>query len=280
MKVLDTSRHTEPTSGPMRAAEYVRMSTDGQQYSIPRQQAAIREYAEQHGMTVVRTYADPGKSGLRLKNRPGLLQLLDDVQHGRPDFDVILVYDVSRWGRFQDTDESGFYEYLCRRTGLRVEYCVELFENDGGPLSAILKNIKRIMAAEYSREQSARVHRSVSGAAKRGFFCGGSPTYGLRRMLVGPDGQKKGILNVGQRRALRTDHMVLVLGPAAELKTVRRIFRLFVTSKLTPGGVAARLNRDGVRNRLGFPWTTTTSGQFSGTKLTSARRFTIVLRIL
>src|SRR5262249_30854725 len=111
--------------------------------------------------------------------------LLDDVQHGTPDYEVVFVYDVSRWGRFQDTDESGFYEYLCRRAGLRVEYCVELFENDGGPLAAILKNIKRIMAAEYSREQSARVHRAVCAAVARGFFGGGSPNYGLRRVLVG-----------------------------------------------------------------------------------------------
>lgn len=67
------------------------MSTEGQQYSIPRQQEAIREYAAQHGLTVLRTYADPGKSGLRLKNLPGLIQLFDDVQHGTPDFDVIQV---------------------------------------------------------------------------------------------------------------------------------------------------------------------------------------------
>src|SRR5262249_26008932 len=146
MKVIEQpQRHVETGSGLVRAAEYVRMSTEGQQYSIPRQQAAIREYAAQHDMTVVRTYADPGRSGLMLKGRLGLIQLLDDVQHGKPDYDVVLVYDVSRWGRFQDTDESGFYEYLCRRAGLRVEYCVELFENDGGPLAAILKNIKRVM---------------------------------------------------------------------------------------------------------------------------------------
>src|SRR5262249_1151183 len=138
MKVLDRQQPTTTAIGPTRAAEYVRMSTEGQQYSIPRQQAAIREFAEQRGLTVVRTYADHGRSGLRLKGRPGLIQLLDDVQHGTPDYEVILVYDVSRWGRFQDTDESGFYEYLCRRAGIRVEYCVELFENDGGPLSAIL----------------------------------------------------------------------------------------------------------------------------------------------
>ncbi|MEO6246527.1 MAG: hypothetical protein ABIQ12_13930 [Opitutaceae bacterium] len=27
-------------------------------------------------------------------------------------------YDVSRWGRFQDADESGYYEYICKRAGI------------------------------------------------------------------------------------------------------------------------------------------------------------------
>ncbi len=74
---------------------------------------------------------------------------------------MILVYDVNRWGRFQDTDESAYYEFLCRRANLRVEYCAEPFNNDGGALAAIVKNIKRVMAAEYSREQSVRVHRAA-----------------------------------------------------------------------------------------------------------------------
>jgi DNA invertase Pin-like site-specific DNA recombinase len=232
------------------------MSTEGQQYSIPRQQAAIREYADRHGLMVVRTYADPGKSGLRLKNRPGLIQLLDDVQHGAPDFDVILVYDVSRWGRFQDTDESGFYEYLCRRSGVRVEYCVELFENDGGPLSAILKNIKRVMAAEYSRERSHTIHRAVCQTAARGHFAGGSPTYGLRRRLVSSALGPGQILERGEHRALRQDYVVLTPGPADEVRTVRRIFRLFVELRLSPRAIAERLNHEGKTNRVGGRWRT------------------------
>jgi len=254
MTIIDDRPRVATTICPIRAAEYVRMSTDGQQYSISKQQAAIREFAQQHGMEVVRTYADPGRSGLSLKNRPGLVQLLDDVQNGTLDFAAILVYDVSRWGRFQDTDESGFYEYLCRRAGLRVEYCVELFENDGGPLSAILKNIKRVMAAEYSREQSARVHRATCQAAARGHFPGGTPAYGLRRMLVTAEGATKRILRQGERRAIRQDHIVMTPGPPEEVRTVRRIFRLYVEHKLTPQAIADRLNREGKANRLGNPW--------------------------
>jgi DNA invertase Pin-like site-specific DNA recombinase len=89
-----------------RAAQYVRMSTDYQRYSIANQAAVIAAYAQIHGLTVVRTYRDDGESGLKLKNRAGLIELLDDAQSGQADFRHILVYDVSRWGRFQDTDES------------------------------------------------------------------------------------------------------------------------------------------------------------------------------
>ena len=56
----------------MRAAEYVRVSTDMQLYSILNQQATIAEYARSHGFEIVKTYADPAKSGLDIRHRPGL----------------------------------------------------------------------------------------------------------------------------------------------------------------------------------------------------------------
>ena len=140
-----------------RAAEYVRMSTEHQQYSTEKQADAIRQYAERRGMEIVRTYADKGRSGLRLDGRDALKQLIDAVQSGAADFSVILVYDVSRWGRFQDADESGYYEQVCKRARVNVEYCAAQFENDGSPVSTIVKNIKRAMAGEYSRELSIKV---------------------------------------------------------------------------------------------------------------------------
>ena len=47
----------------MRAAEYVRMSTEHQRYSTENQAEAIREYAVRWGIEIVRTYADEGKAG-------------------------------------------------------------------------------------------------------------------------------------------------------------------------------------------------------------------------
>ena len=152
-----TGNEGETQASLFRAAQYVRMSTEHQQYSTENQADKIREYAARRNIEIVRTYADEGKSGLRINGRQALQQLIADVQSGKADFQIILVYDVSRWGRFQDADESAYYEYICRRAGIQVAYCAEQFENDGSPVSTIVKGVKRAMAGEYSRELSAKV---------------------------------------------------------------------------------------------------------------------------
>src|SRR5437763_10799062 len=105
------------------AAQYLRMSTDHQQYSLDNQADAIARYAAGHGFQIVKTYCDAARSGLHLKNRPDLKQLLTDVVAGDLEFRAILVYDVSRWGRFQDIDEAAHYEYLCKSAGVPIFYC-------------------------------------------------------------------------------------------------------------------------------------------------------------
>jgi DNA invertase Pin-like site-specific DNA recombinase len=103
------------------------MSTEHQQYSTENQEDAIRRYAEARGFKIVRTYADEGKSGLRIEGREELQRLLADVKGGKADFSVSLVYDVSRWGRFQDADEAAHNEFVCRHVGIAVHYCAEPF---------------------------------------------------------------------------------------------------------------------------------------------------------
>ena len=139
------------------AAQYVRKSTEDQRYSIDNQIAGIGEYAAKHGFTIIQTYEDSGKSGLVLKHRHGLVKLLRDVLSGKVAFKAILVYDISRWGRFQDVDESAYYEFICKNAGVPVHYCAEQFSNDETLASALLKAIKRSMAAEFSRELGVKV---------------------------------------------------------------------------------------------------------------------------
>ena len=82
------------------------MSAENQQYSLQNQADAIVKYAADHGFQIVKTYSDAAKSGLRLQNRSGLKQLLKEVVEGQVGFRAVLVYDVSRWGRFSGCRRS------------------------------------------------------------------------------------------------------------------------------------------------------------------------------
>src|SRR5579862_3970036 len=108
-RVLFCMNTPQPVLPANNAAAYVRMSTEHQQYSTSNQMDIIREYAKRREMQIVREYSDEGKSGLNIQGRESLARMIQDVQDGKLSFSSILVYDVSRWGRFQDADESAYY---------------------------------------------------------------------------------------------------------------------------------------------------------------------------
>jgi predicted site-specific integrase-resolvase len=113
---------TPPASTTSKVAQYVRMSTQHQQYSPENQSDIIHRYAATHNMEIVQTYSDHGRSGLNIAGRDGLSQLVDDVEKGQVDVSALLVYDVSRWGRFQDVDvecPAAFVPESMRQTGMR-----------------------------------------------------------------------------------------------------------------------------------------------------------------
>jgi DNA invertase Pin-like site-specific DNA recombinase len=247
MRELQNSSLPSPAT-PIRAAQYVRMSTEHQQYSTENQADVIRDYAAARGMHIVRTYADDGKSGLRIEGRNALRQLLEDVQNGAADFQTILVYDISRWGRFQDSDESAYYEYICKRAGINVEYCAEQFENNGSPVSTIIKSVKRAMAGEYSRELSTKVFKGQCRLIELGYRQGGPAGFGLRRMLLDQAGQQKGVLNKGDQKSLQTDRVILVPGPEDEIRIVRGIYAMFTHEGLNEARIAAWLNDERIQH--------------------------------
>lgn len=239
----------------VRAAQYVRMSTEHQKYSTENQADIIGRYAEQRGFEVVRTYEDSGKSGLNIEGRESLQRLLADVAAGAADFTAILVYDVSRWGRFQDADEPAYYEFICRAAGIAVHYCAEQFENDGSLSATIIKSMKRAMAGEYSRELSAKVFTGQCRLIGLGFRQGGPAGYGLRRVLVDERREVKGTLSRGEHKSLQTDRVILRPGPPEEVEVVRRLYRMFVVQRRTESEIAAALNAEGLLTDLGRPWT-------------------------
>ncbi len=243
------------------AAMYVRMSTDHQKYSTENQAEVIRTYADRQHIEIVKTYTDSGKSGLSLDGRDALKGLIADVQAGAASFSMILVLDVTRWGRFQDADESAYYEYICRRAGIDVQYVAEQFENDGSPVSTIVKGVKRAMAGEYSRELSSKVFAGQCRLIELGYKQGGSAGFGLRRQLINEHGETKGLLKRGEHKALQTDRVVLIPGPAEEIETVHWIYKSFVEDGLNENRIATILNERGIKTDLDRAWTRATVHQ-------------------
>lgn len=260
------------------------MSTEHQQYSTENQGDRIRDYAAHHGYEIVRTYADEGRSGLNIGGRAGLQTLIADVTEGRADYEVILVYDVSRWGRFQDADESAYYEYICKRASIGVIYCAEQFDNDGSPVSTIVKGVKRAMAGEYSRELSAKVFAGQCRLIELGFRQGGAAGFGLRRVLIDQSGAEKGELAIGEHKSLQTDRVILRPGPPEEVAVVLEIYRWFVEEGVGEAEIAERLNRRGVRTDFGRPWSrgsvhgVLTNEKYIGSNLYNRRSFKLKRR--
>ncbi len=228
------------------AAQYLRMSKEHQRYSIRNQARAISAYAAQHGFNIVKTYTDPGESGLTLRERPGLQALLADVIKPTRPFERILVLDVSRWGRFQNLDQAGHYEFICFEAGAPIIYCAELFENDGTPVMALLKQIKRLQAAEFSRELSNKVLHAQLLQAKIGHKLGGPRRYGFDRILVDENDRPIQKLERGQTKALNNQRVVYAIGPAEEVQVIRDIFAWYTRERLSIRRIVKRLTDLGI----------------------------------
>jgi DNA invertase Pin-like site-specific DNA recombinase len=233
------------------------MSTELQQYSIANQSAAIALYAAAHNIGIIHSFVDEGKSGTTIKKRKGLQELLRVVQSGEADFDQILVYDVSRWGRFPASDESAHYEYLCKQAGIAVHYCAEQFDNDNSTASNLLKALKRAMAGEFSRELSVKLSQGMRRLASMGYWQGGYPPFGMARQLIGPNGEPKQILKFGEWQTISTHRTVLVPGDTREVKIVKLAFDLYTKQRKTRRQIAQILNERSMLPPNGQRWTMT-----------------------
>jgi DNA invertase Pin-like site-specific DNA recombinase len=256
-KKIMTAVTTRPSTVPVSSsrvpvAEYVRMSDDEQRYSIQNQRAGMSEYAHSHGFSIIKTYADPGKSGVAAKRRPGLRQLISDAVSGQAEFKAVLVYDVSRWGRFPNNDEGAHYEFLCFKAGIPVHYCAEPFANDGTAMSSIVKALKRSMAAEYSRELSEKVFKGKIRLVRLGYWMGAQPGYGLRRLMISAHGKPKQIMKRSERKNIQSDRVILVPGPSREVRTVRLMFAMACEGRACTE-IARELNRKPILYN-GKPW--------------------------
>jgi len=154
------------------AVGYLRCSTDIQSdTSIPDQQREIETWAAKQGIQVTEWFKDEGKSGITHQQRPDFMRLIRRVEH-RPDFQYILIYDRSRWGRPQDSAMNEYWEMHCKLRGVTL---VSLDDPDltlqPSDLSTrVKKMLKDEEASEYSKKLSRATLRGCISNAARGVF--------------------------------------------------------------------------------------------------------------
>lgn len=250
-------RRSLDTSAPdqRRAVAYVRMSTDHQKYSTDNQLDAIRDYAAKNNIALVHTFADEGKSGMRVKGRDAFQTMIDVIKGGMADFDLVIAYDHSRWGRFQRPYESAHYAFECLDAGVEIHFCAGGFSNEMGPLAELAWTFSSMEAGNYSRVLSVKVWAGQCRLIRLGYRQGGPPGYGLRRVLLDESGTVKFVLKRGERKSLQTDRVILRPGPAAEVRRVRWIYEQFTRRGQSEAAIARDLNAKGIATDLERPWT-------------------------
>ncbi len=208
-------------------AVYFRCSTDKQDNSIADQRRIIAEHAIKNAMQITTWFdKDEGKSGTSFEKRPDFMKMVKIVESGKNDFTRILVYDVDRWGRPIDPDESTYWEYHFKRYGVQVTYISDESINDNSLAGRLTKKIKQELATEESRKQSLRVRERSKLRAAEGFRVGGYAPYGYKRLLVEANGTPIKVLEHGERKYEKHQRVILTPGNPEEIKVIKRIFML------------------------------------------------------
>ncbi len=244
---------------------YLRRSTDRQEQSVDDQRKALVRFAEERELSVVREYLDDAVSGVMTDDRKAFLRMIDDAQRKPRAFDVIVVFDVSRFGRVGQ-DEAGYYRHLLSKAGVEVLYAAEGFVGD--ETDELMRPMKQFMAHKMVRDLSKLTMRGARSRAEKGRWCGGRAPYGYDvayydaqdreyqrvrmldngdREIRGPDGKLIRVVPRGvELGATSSDKSLLVPGDPTRIEIVRKIFGWYVTGTVGYGAIAARLNAMGV----------------------------------
>jgi len=274
----------------VKAVGYLRRSTERQEQSLGDQRAAIEAYALDHGYTVLRFYVDDAVSGTESSRRRAFQQMIADAQKPRRDFDLILVYDVKRFGRV-DNDEAGHYRWLLRKRGVQVVYTAEGFV--GTSIDDLLRPVKQWQAREESKDLSKLSIRGMLSRLRRdqrmGFWLGGFPPHGydlwyetdtgrfrftVRYMQDGTklllDSRGVEIETLPRRQphiVVRTDRCRLVPSSTDRVAVVQRVFRMVGHERVPVERVARTLNSEGVATSRGPGWSDWCSGMWGSNVL-------------
>jgi DNA invertase Pin-like site-specific DNA recombinase len=242
---------------PIRAkavAYYRHSAQDRQENSIPIQRDRVSKFAREHGIEIIREFADYGKSGLSTEGREDFKKIMEMIVDTSKEFEYVLVLDMSRWGRYQDIDLSAHYRALCKQYGRKVIYTDMGMRDEKDPGYHFILLAEAMRAAKYSAELSEKVFYGCKKIAEQGFRAGGMPPYGTYRLLLDEQRRPVQILKPGQRKSIQNQRVTLTPGDEKEQEVIRRIFKEFTSDKKDYQRIADGLNKENIPSPGGKKW--------------------------
>ena len=213
-------------SNPMdyHAALYIRLSkedeSEGPSQSVQNQESLLREFVQQHRLSVYDTYIDDGWSGTNF-DRPAFQRMIADIEAKK--VNMVITKDLSRLGR--DYILTGHYmeryfpEHRVRYISLLdgIDTGVDSTANDITPFRAIMNDM-------YAKDISKKIKSVKRDKQRKGQFIGGKPVYGYK-------------MHPTEKNKIVIDEEVAPI--------VRRIFALAL-SGMSCRNIATLLNQEGV----------------------------------
>ena len=233
-----------------RAIAYLRKSTDLQETSLEQQKEDILLFAKEHSIKVVGFFAEEA-CGENVEGRPQFRKMIDCCK-SQQDFQYVFVYDISRWGRFENPKESVYWEVEVERTGKRVIFVSEGFKEESIGTS-ITNFVKSAEASEYLKNIRRQTVRGMIYNAKRGFWMGGRPPYGYDRAIA-ENGKITEVLPEGRQKSIKSQKIKLVINKK-QSKIIKMIFVMFAKQGLSIHSIASYLNQSNHAPPRGHMWT-------------------------
>ena len=265
---------------------YVRRSTDRQEQSIPDQKKALEQYAIDHSLRLTKFYVDNAISGTSTLGRRAFQQMIQDAQSPNHRFNIIIIYDVKRFGRI-DNDEAGYYRYVLRIHGVEVRYISENFHGD--TTDDLIRSVKQWQARQESKDLSKVTIRGLLSKSVTGCWMGGVPPYGydlgyvncegkfllvLRYMADGSkevldeDGKVIRILARGESLNIsKRDYAKLTPSKPNRVKVIESIFRMYVEEGKGYRSIVDTLNQQSIPTPRGPDWSRNYSGKWIDTTI-------------
>ncbi|PUB33716.1 DNA invertase Pin-like site-specific DNA recombinase [Elizabethkingia sp. YR214] len=237
-------------------AYYRHSAEDKQENSVAIQREHTENFARENNIDIIHEESDEGKSGLTA-NRPGFERLFANwvENNNAPSFSYVLVYDVSRWGRFQDGDQAAYFVHLCKKHGKEVIYVSRGFPDQANQLfSSLETSIQRYMAAEYSRQLSDKVFHGCIKVSQQGYSAGGSAVYGMTRLLLDVNKEIIRPLKLGEHKQIANERVSFAPKNDETTVAVKTIYDLFVNKRYSISDIVNFLNEKEILSANGKLW--------------------------